>query len=458
MKPKANINNLNVMSRIFVFLSVFALFVLSSYGQNDGSEQNQTGRAGTFAIVGARIVTVSGATIDNGTVVIQNGKIVAVGAGVSVPSGAEKIDGKGLSVFPGMIDAATDLGLSEIPLGVPGSVDTTETGDFNPNAKAIKGINPHSTHVNVTRINGVTTVVTRPEGGVISGQAALINLNGSTQDDMAIVPTVGLVINFPRVAGRGFGGGFGRGAAPDFNQLVQRRDQQLDELKKRFKEAENYSRAREAYTADKTLPYVAENSKFEAMIPYIRGQKPVFFLAERATDIKGVVKFVTDMKLKGIIMGGVEAWKVADDLKKSDISVIYTNIYNLPIHDDDPYDSMFEAPSKMAASGIKYCISTGVNGDDGGEVRDLPYEAGMAGAFGLPKDEALKSVTLYPAQILGVADRLGSIDVGKDANIVVTDGDILEPRTNVKYLFIGGRLLPLTSRQTELFDSFKDRK
>ncbi len=428
--------------------------------QNDGSQQNQTGRAGTFAIVGAKIVTVSGAIIDNGTVVIQNGKITAVGSGVSVPAGAEKIDGKGLTVFPGMIDASTQIGLDEIALGVPGSMDVQEVGDFNPNARAIKGVNPHSTHVNTTRTNGITTVLTHGEGGVISGQAALINLNGSTEDEMTLLPTVGLYLNFPRVAGsgRGFGGGRFGGPPVDFNQLVQRRDQQLDELKKHFKDAENYARSREAYAADKSLPFIAENSKLEAMIPYVRGQKPILFTAERAIDIKGVVKFVTEMKVKGIIVGGQEAWKVADDLKKADIAVIYTNIYDVPVREDDPYDTMFEAPSKMAAAGVKFCIATGASGEDISVARDLPFQAGMAGAYGLSKDDALKAVTLYPAQILGVASRVGSIEVGKDANIVVTDGDILEPRTNVKYVFINGRMLPLTSRHTELFNSFKDRK
>ncbi|MGH7783309.1 MAG: amidohydrolase family protein, partial [Candidatus Binatia bacterium] len=422
---------------------------------NDGSEQNQTGRAGTFAIVGARIVTVSGPTIENGTVVIQNGKITAVGVGVSVPAGAEKIDGRGLSVFPGMIDASTNLGLSEIPLGVPGSVDVAETGSMNANAKAIKGINPHSTHVNVTRINGVTTAMSMPTGGTIAGQAAVINLNGSTQAEMAVDPTAGLIINFPRIAiFGGFNPGQGRQTV-DFNEAIKRRDKDLGDLKKIFKDAENYTRAREASAADVTLPFVADDEKLDAMIPYIRGQKPIFFVAERENDIKGVAKFVAEMKVKGIIVGGADAWKAADDLKKNNISVIYTNIYNLPVREDDPYDYMFEAPSKMQAAGVKFCISTG---DDGPEIRDLPYQAGMAGAFGLTKDEALKSVTLYPAQILGIADRMGSIDVGKDANVVVTDGDILEPRTTIKYLFIGGRLLPLTSRQTELFDSFKDRK
>lgn len=434
------------------------LFAISAVAQNDGTEQNQTGRAGTFAIVGARIVTVSGATIENGTVVIQNGKIAAVGANASVPSGAERIDGRGLTVFPGMIDAGTNMGLAEITLAVNGSVDLVEVGSFNANAKAIKGIHPHSAHINVTRVNGITTVLSAPAGGIISGQAAIINLNGSTPDEMAVVREFGLVINFPRVVGGGFGGGFGgfgQGQPAEFNELVKRRDTAVDELKKVFRSAENYVRARDAYAKDKTLPYVPADQRFEAMAPYIRGERPVIFTAERERDIRAIAKFVGEMKLKGIIAGGQEAWKAADDLKKNNIAVIYTNIYGLPVRDDDAYDYLFEAPSKMAAAGIKFCISTG---DTGPEVRDLPYHAGLAGAFGLSRDDALKAVTLYPAEILGVSDRMGSLDVGKVANIVVADGDMLEARTNIKYLFINGRMLPLTSRHTRLFDSFKDRK
>lgn len=435
-----------------------ALLVLAVAAQNDGSQQNQTGRTGTFAIVNARIVTVSGATIENGTVVIQNGKIAAVGANAQIPAGAEKIDGKGLSVFPGMIDAGTNLGLGEITLGVNGSVDLAETGQMNPNASAIKGINPHSSHVNVTRVNGITSVLTAPTGnGLVLGQAAVINLNGSTQAEMAVVPEFGLVINFPRIAAfGGFGGGGGGFGQPiEFSEAIKRRDAQLDELKKYFKSVENYARAREAYEKDKTLSYTPTDEKLDAMIPYVRGLRPMIFTAERERDIRSVAKFVADMKIKGIILGGQEAWKAVDDLKKNNIAVVYTNIYNLPVLDDNPYDFLFEAPSKLQQAGVKFCVSTGHNGE---EVRDLPYHAGIAGAFGLSKEDALKSVTLYPAEILGLGDKLGSIDVGKIANIVVTDGDILEPRTNIKYLFINGRLLPLTSRHTELYNSFKDRK
>jgi imidazolonepropionase-like amidohydrolase len=454
VKSKKEKRNRLMIPALAIYFLLFT-FYLSGFAQSDGSQQNKTGRAGTFAIVNARIVTVSGAVIENGTVVIQDGKIAAVGTNVTIPSGAEKIDGKGLSVFPGMIDAGTNLGLAEIGQGANATMDIVETGTMNANAKAILAVNPHSSHVNVTRVNGITTVQSAPSGGLIAGQSAVINLNGSTQGDMAVLPAAGLVINFPRISTFG---GFNPGTGPqvvDFNEAVKRRDTQIDDLKRYFKNAENYGRARDAHAKDKSLPYPATDTRLEALVPYVRGQRPIIFTAERERDIRAIVKFVGETKVKGIIVGGQEAWRVADDLKKNNIAVIYTNIYNLPVRDDDNYDYLFEAPAKLQQAGVKFAISTG---DGGAEVRDLPYQAGIASAFGLPKDEALKSVTLYPAQILGIADRLGSIEVGKMANIVVTDGDMLEPRTNVKYVFIEGRMLPLTSRHTELFDSFKDRK
>ncbi len=447
------------VTRYFSYLCLSAclcgLFALDVFAQNDGSEQNVTGRAGTFAITNARVVTVSGATIENGTVVIQNGKIAAVGANISVPNGAETIDAKGLSVYPGMIDAGTNLGLLEISTGVPGTVDIAEGGEMNANAKAILGINPHSTHINVTRVNGVTTVMSYPAGGVISGQSAVINLNGSTQTEMALIPTFGLIVNFPRVTTFSGFNPFASATPVDFNEAVRQRDKRLEDLKTIFKNSENYAKVQEAYARDKTLPYPARDIKLEAMIPFGRGEKPIVFLAERERDIRGVVKFVEEMRVRGIILGGQEAWKAADGLKKNNIPVIYTNVQNLPVQDDDAYDYLFTAPAKMRQAGVKFCISTG---DSGPMIRDLPYQAGLAGAYGLPKDEALKSVTIYPAQILGLSDRIGSIDTGKIANLVVADGDILEPRTNVKYVFINGKMLPLISRHTELFDSFKDRK
>ncbi len=442
-----------VVSLLSLLIGLCFTFAVSA--QNGGTQQNLTGKPGTYAITNAKIVTVSGTTIPNGTVVIKDGKITAVGSKVSIPSGAQKVDGKGLSVYPGMIDAGTNMGLLEIGNAVTGTVDVRETGNINPNAKAILGINPHTSHINVTRVNGITTVLSMPNGGLIAGQSAIINLNGSTQREMAVVPTFALVVSFPQISTFA---GFSPLTGPrfiDFKQAIKRRDTRVKELKKVFEEAARYAKVKEAYAKDKSLPYPAIDLKMEAMIPYVRGEKPVIFSAHRARDIREIVKFVAEMKLKGIIYGGAEAWKVADGLKKQNISVIYNRIHTNPAQRDDPYDLFFEAPSMMQKAGVKFCISTGNNG---ASVRELPYQAGMASAYGLTKEDALKSVTLYPAQILGVADKFGSIEVGKVANIVVTNGDILQVTTNIKHMFIKGRKIPITSRHTELFDAFKNRK
>jgi imidazolonepropionase-like amidohydrolase len=415
------------------------------------------GIPGTFAIRNARIVTVAGAEIPNGTIVISDGKIAAVGADAQVPAGATEINAQGLSVYPGMIDAGTTLGLVEVGNGAPGTVDTAEVGEMNPNAQAIIAVNPHSAHVAVTRVNGVTTVVTAPRGGVIAGQAALINLLGTEPRDMAVIPNVALVINFPRLVGGARGEGFfNQPTTPlDITAARTARDRQADVLRRILRDAEAYGRAQDAYAKDQTLPRPATNVVLAALVPYVRGERPVIFNVDREADIRAVVAFASEMKLRAIIMGGEEAWKAASLLKERNVPVILTGTLNLPRREDDFYDVNYSSAAKLAQAGVRFCISTG---DTGAHVRDLPYHAGMAAAFGLAPSEALKAVTIYPAQIFGIADRLGSIEVGKTANLVVTDGDLLEARTNIRYLFINGRQVPLVSRHTELYEQFKNRK
>ena len=441
---------------LFAMLGSLVATAISVPAQiNSGGQQNNNGKLGTYAIRNARIVTVSGATIENGTIVIENGKIVALGATANIPAGADTIDGKGLSVYPGMIDAGTSMGLVEIPQGANGTNDLSEVGDNNPNERAITAVNPYSAHISVTRNNGITSVLSMPRNGVVVGQSAVINLQGSTAPEMALIAANALVVNFPRVATfGGFGGGFGRQSV-DFNEAVRTRDTRIEELKLMFKEAEAYGKAQAAYAQDNRLTRPKTDLKMAALVPYVRGEKPIIFTAERDRDIRAVIKFADETKTKAIIYGGGEAWKSADLLKQKNIPVIFTNIYSLPTRDDDAYDSLFDVAGKLQKAGVKFCISTG---DTGAEARDLPYHAGIASAFGLPKEEALKAVTLYPAQILGVADRVGSLEVGKMANVVVTSGDLLEPTTKILHLFINGRKLPLTSRHTELYEQFKDRK
>jgi imidazolonepropionase-like amidohydrolase len=430
----------------------------SALAQQIGNPTAQEGvlpPRGTYAIRNARIVTVSGADIENATVVIRDGKIEAVGTSVNVPAGAQTIDGRGLSVYPGMIDAGTNMGLVEVPQGANGTVDLAEVGELNPNAKAIIAVNPHSAHIAVTRVEGITNAVSAPTGGLISGQAALINLLGTSSKEMAVVPYAALVINYPRVAGGGGGfGGFQQQPA-NLSETLEENARELDRVRKILRDAEAYGRAQDAYAKDHSLPRPDQNVVLEPLVPYVRGERPVIFRADREAEIRGAIRFAEEMKLKPIILGGDDAWKVASLLKEKDVPVILTGVFSLPLREDDFYDTLYENPAKLQQAGVRFCISTG---DPGAEARNLPLYAGMAAAYGLPKNEALKSVTLYPAQIMNVADRLGSIDVGKMANLVVTDGDLLEIRTHIRYLFIDGRPVVLTSRHTELNDAFKNRR
>lgn len=437
-------------------LGVLLGATFSAAGAQLGSHNPMPGPRGTYAIRNARIVTVSGAEIERGTVVIADGKITAVGANVTVPQGAQSIDATGHIVYPGMMDAGTSMGLSEIPQGANGTVDISEVGSFNPNANAIYALNPHSAHVGVTRVVGITHVVSRPTGGIVSGQAAIVNLAGWTPPEMQVVPRAALVVNLPRsgFAGRGFAA-FLAAQQQGSSQDAQRvRERQLDSLRQLLRDAEAYGKAIDAAARDRSLPRQDRDVVLASLLPAIRGEMPVIFTADRATDIRAAVNFAKEMKLKPIILGGADAWQIASFLKENDVPVIVTGVLSLPRREDDPYDVNYSSPAKLQRAGVRFAITSG---DEGAEVRNLPYTAGMAAAFGLPKDEALKSVTLYPAQIMGVADRFGSIEVGKVANLVVTDGDLLEARTNTKYLFIDGRPVPLSTRHTDLNDLFKDR-
>ena len=434
--------------------AALATFAGSPLSAQTGAPNPAPGPQGTFAIRNARVFPVTGPEIPNGTVVISGGKIQAVGANVAIPAGAQVIDGTGLNVYPGMMDAGTSLGLSEIPQGAASLVDVSEVGSFNPNAQAIYGINPHSAHVGVSRVVGITNVISRPSGGIISGQAALLNLAGWTVPTMTVVPRMAMVIDLPKAGGRGGrGGGFGApaGSAADQARL---RTRQLDSLKQILRDADAYGKAMDAYEKDKSIPRPKHDNVLASLVPAVRGQQLVMFPAERAADIRAAVAFAEEMKLKPVIVGGREAVQVADFLKQKDVAVIYDGVLDLPSSEDDPYDINYAAPGKLAAAGVKFSITSG---DCCSEVRNLPSVAGMASAFGLSKADALKAVTLFPAQIFGVSDKLGSLDVGKIANVVVTDGDLLEARTNTKYLFIDGRLVPLDTKHTQLYETFKGK-
>lgn len=456
MKPERHFRGSAALRAACLLASLFIALAPPAGAQQTNSPSVATMNAplGTYVIRNARIVTVSGADIDNGTLVVRNGRIEAVGAGnVQSPAGAQEIEGRGLIVYPGMMDAGTGLGLVEIS-AVAATVDAAEVGEMNPHARAITAVNPYNTSVDVTRVSGVTSVATLPSGGIISGQAAVVNLNGTSPSEMALLPSAALVVDFPRTS-VGFGPFAQQQQAGNIGEAARTRDRQIERLRKMLRDAEAYGRAHDAAARDKALPRPDTDNALAALVPFVRGERPVIFRADRERDIRAAVNFASEMKLRPIVLGGNDAWKAAPLLKERNVPVILTGTLDLPLREDDAYDVLYENAAKLAAAGVPFCISTG---DTGAHVRDLPFHAGMAAAFGLPRAEALKAVTLYPAQIMNVADRAGSIEVGKTANLVVTDGDLLEARTNVRHLFIGGRQIPLTSRHTLLYEQFKDRK
>src|SRR5262249_43640074 len=302
-------------------------------------------------------------------------------------------------------------------------------------------INPDSELIPVTRANGVTAVVTRPTGGVIAGQSALIQLYGWVPKQMSLRDPLALHVELP-----GGPPGIGRGTALGLaSRAVTRRsrDLKMRQLRELFRQALVYDRARK--DADSKTP---ANPRLEALVPYAKGEKPVVIQASRKDGIRDALKIADDLKIKVIISGGVEAWKVADEIKKRDMPVIVGPVLTLPYERYDPYDAAFACAAKLHKAGVKFCIRS--NGDS--NTRNLPYHAAMAVSYGLPPEEGLKAVTQYPAEILGVGDKVGSIQKGRAANLVIATGDVLQASSQVVGLFIDGKPLAPASKHTRLYE------
>jgi imidazolonepropionase-like amidohydrolase len=412
--------------------------------------------AADTVIRNARIVTVSGAVIERGSVLISGTKVAAVGANVTAPPGANVIDGSGKTVYPGLVDGLTTIGLVEVGQGAAGTVDTNETGDVNPHAKAWVALHPQSELIPVARANGITSVLSAPGGGLISGQSALIRLAGSTPDQLAIKPQAAMHMVFP--SGRpvfDIAQAFQEPELKTFEerQRERRRNQEkeLNRLKNLLEEAKAYGAALEAAKQGKA-PAPKPDLPMEALAPVARGELPVIMRADAEDDIKAAVKFAGERSLKLIIAGGLEAWRCADLLKQKDVAVL-TNVDRLPRRESDAYDAAYTNPAQLHRAGVRFAIVS----DDASQVRNLPYEAAMARAYGLPADAAIRAITLSPAEILGVASRIGSLEAGKDANLFVATGDIMDHRSQVTHVFIDGVPQSLETRHTRLYEEFKGR-
>ena len=449
-------------------------------------------KSNTYAITNAMIHPITGPVIKSGTVVIQDGKILSVGTDVSIPSGASVINGNGLHVYPGFIDGQTSMGLMEIS-PIPVMNDNREMGTFNADLDSMTNIWVESAHFAPARFNGVTNVFSAPTGGTISGQGAVINTDGYTTEQMGVARKAGLIVNFAGGRGRPqfdmcdmvdtsiLYGGAGKtgqmdGSIGDEKLSLQQLETYYDFLGGRlpvqdggfFQDGggggdngvEAYFNKATKYMNDRAAnPDMPVDLGMEAMIPYLKGKKLVVLGARSASQIRSAVAFAQKYHLKAAISGAAEAWKETTLLRNAGIPVIIapagasTLGANTTENTWDPYDTPYVRAGLLAKAGVKFCFQSG----EGSNTMMLPFKVGEHCAYGLPVDEALKALTIYPAQIFGVDDKLGSIEPGKMGNIIVTDGDPFELTTTMRYVFIDGQPRKLVSKHTMLRDKYLER-
>ena len=403
--------------------------------------------AGVMAITNATIHPVTAPTIEGGTIVVRNGIIEAVGANVAAPAGAAVIDAAGADVYPGWINARSTLGLADP--GPRGYADTDEMLDFNPQLRSIVAFHNDSEAVPVTRANGVTTVAVTPGGGVLGGQVAVMNLDGWTWEESTVRAAAGISFQFPTLSGRrgagdDEGGPSASSSARTYEELKKARDAKLDELDRLLAQARAYAKSGSGRTTDWVL---------DALVPVVDGRLPLIARVDEESDIRDAVAFADRVGVKIVISGGQEAAPLASLLKEKNIPVIVGPVQSLPRREDASHAAPLELAGQLARAGVKIAFATG----DANNARLLPYHAAHAVAWGLPRDEAIKALTINSAEILGVADRLGSIERGKQANLLVAKGDPLEVRTEIVHVIIGGRDVPLANKHLALYERYSTR-
>lgn len=400
-----------------------------------------------IALLGGTIHPMSSPAIPNATILFEKGKIVAIGTNITLPPNTEKINISGKHVYPGMIEANSQIGLVEID-AVRATRDYAEAGIINPNARAEVAVNPESERIPVTRVNGVLIAHVVPQGGLLSGRSAAMMLDGWTWEDMTLKAPVGIVINWPRMT-------INRSPRAQQSEEEQKKnlEQQIKNLKQAFSDARSYALAKKA-EVQRGIPYHDFDARWEAMRPIFDSAMPVFVNANEIKQINAAVEWATQENIKLVIIGGKDSWRTAELLKRKDVPVIVGPIHDLPAREWEDYDAAFTTAKKLYEAGVRFCIS---GGSDSGNDRNLPYQAATVAAFGLPKDEAMKAITLYPAQILGIADHTGSLEVGKDATLFISSGDPLETFSNVEAAYIQGKLLDMHNRHRQLYEKYQEK-
>jgi imidazolonepropionase-like amidohydrolase len=428
-----------------IFCLIISIAIVNASDQIPGKKQDHP-----IVLIGGTIHTVSGETIQRGMVLFEDGIISAIGTRLDLPEGTEKIDISGQHVYPGLIDANTVIGLVEIS-AVRATLDIAEVSEIKPNIRSEVAINPDSELIPVTRTNGITYAHVIPRGGLISGTSAMIMMDGWTSEDMTLRAPIGLMVNWPEMDISD-----GPGVTKSEKEQLMAIEKKISTLTNAFLDARAYLKAKSAEQQG-NAPFHASDSRWDAMIPILNRELPVLIHASKIRQIHAAIHWATKEDLKIILMTGQDVVLALDLLKGKNIPIILEGIFNIPSRRWEPYNTSYMTPTRLYEAGITFCIASTGSSFEAPHIRNLPYHAGMAAAYGLPKAEALKSITQYPAQILGVIDKIGTIEIGKDASMIITDGDPLEMNTKVNLEFIQGRKIDLTNRHTQLYQKYSTK-
>jgi len=421
---------------------IYLILILTGTMPSVHAQQVVQATSGTFALTDANIQTITRGVI-TGTVVISDGYILALGSNVDIPDDAKIIDCSGQTIYPGMIDAGTKLGLSEIG-SIALTQDANEVGNVTPHVKALTAINPSSVLIPVTRVSGVTTVLSKPTGGLFPGTAALINLHGYTPEQM-FAGCETMIMNFPSSGRRGR---FDRRSDEDIAKESDKAIKAIDDI---WSQALLYAHIDSAGGR----PALEYQPELQALQPVVKGEMLLLIEVDKKEDILRALRWIREHPVARVVLTGVsEGWRVADSIALAGIPVITGPVLSTPRRASDRYDAAYTNAGKMLAAGVKVALCT----DETENVRNLPFNAGFAATYGMGTAEALRAVTIVPAEIFGVSDKLGSIEQGKVANLFVADGDPFEPKTRISHVFINGWQIPLESRHTLLYDEFLDRQ
>ena len=407
---------------------------------------------GTIVITNATVHTGNGKTIENANIVITDGKITGVGNDVAVPANATKINGQGKHVYPGLILPVSSLGLVEIS-AVRATNDAQEIGDMNPNVRSIVAYNTDSKVINTLRSNGILMANIVPQGSFLAGSSSVVQLDAWNWEDAAVKTDAGMHFYMPSLMSRGggrFGGGGGGG------RFGPQQQNQTDPVKEGLDKIENlkvFFREAKAYLAEPT--HKESNLKFEAVKGLFNRNQKFYVHANIVKQMLIALDFVKEFNFDVVIVGGSDSWQIADLLKQHNVGVVLQQAHSLPTLEDDDVDQPYKSAAALQKAGVVFSIS-----DDDGQTRgrNLAFNAGTAAAYGLTKDEALQAITLNAAKILGVSDKAGSIEVGKDANIFISEGDIMDMKSSkVTDAFIQGRKIDLTDKHKLLNDRFNQK-